>query len=101
MANSAKQTKAPRKRGRKADKRADVSAEALLGRLDEVVRELEGGDLPLEDALARFEEGVKLVRSGEELLSSVEQRIEMLLADNRMVPFANEDDYADPNESDE
>lgn len=98
MANSAKPTKPARKRGRKG--KADTSAEALLGRLDEVVRELEGGDLPLEEALARFEEGIKLVRSGEELLSSVEQRIEMLLADNRVVPFAEGEDYADAEESD-
>jgi len=78
------------------------SAEALLNRLDEVVRELEAGELPLEQALARFEEGVKLVREGEQLLASVEQRIEILLADERIVDFADEQDYADdhePNES--
>lgn len=71
------------------------SAEALLSRLDEVVRELESGDLPLEQALARFEEGVKLVRDGERLLASVEQRIEMLLANGDVVPFAEDEDYAD------
>jgi exodeoxyribonuclease VII small subunit len=74
---------------------AGVSAEALLGRLDEVVRELETGELPLEQALARFEEGVKLVRDGEQLLASVEQRIEILLADDRVAPFADDRDYAD------
>lgn len=73
----------------------EQSAEALLGRLDEVVRELEAGELPLEQALARFEEGVKLVREGEQLLASVEQRIEILLADDRIVDFADEQDYAD------
>lgn len=102
MATSAKPPQAPRKRGRKREAEAEAdtgaSAEALLGRLDEVVRELETGDLPLEQALARFEEGVKLVRNGELLLASVEQRIEMLLADNRVVPFADEGDYADPEE---
>ncbi|KIG17148.1 Exodeoxyribonuclease VII small subunit [Enhygromyxa salina] len=72
-----------------------MSAEALLGRLDEVVRELETGELPLEQALARFEEGVKLVRDGELLLASVEQRIEILLADDRVAPFADEQDYAE------
>ena len=75
-----------------------LSAEALLGRLDEVVRELEAGELPLEQALARFEEGVKLVREGEQLLALVEQRIEILLADDRIVDFADERDYADEHE---
>ena len=76
------------------------SAEELLGRLDEVVRELESGELPLEQALSRFEEGVKLVREGEQLLASVEQRIEILLADDRIVDFADEQDYADEHEVD-
>jgi exodeoxyribonuclease VII small subunit len=72
-----------------------ANAEALLGRLDEVVRELESGELPLEDALARFEEGVRLVREGEQLLASVEQRIEILLGDDRIAEFADDQDYAD------
>jgi exodeoxyribonuclease VII small subunit len=59
------------------------------------VRELESGELPLEQALARFEEGVKLVRDGERLLASVEQRIEMLLANGDIVAFAEDEDYAD------
>jgi exodeoxyribonuclease VII small subunit len=85
-------------RGGEAPRTNSVSAEALLGRLDEVVRELESGELPLEQALARFEEGVKLVREGEQLLASVEQRIEILLADDRVVDFADEQDYADEHE---
>lgn len=81
------------KRKSKSKAKAPATAEALLGRLDEVVQELESGELPLEQALAHFEEGVKLVREGEELLGAVEQRIEMLLADERVVPFADEQDY--------
>jgi exodeoxyribonuclease VII small subunit len=99
MAGPGKTNKAPRKRAPASEAAATpgagVSAEALLGRLDEVVRELETGELPLEQALARFEEGVKLVRDGEQLLASVEQRIEILLADDSVVPFADEQDYAD------
>jgi exodeoxyribonuclease VII small subunit len=86
-------------RGGEAAGLSNKSAETLLNRLDEVVRELEAGELPLEQALARFEEGVKLVREGEQLLASVEQRIEILLADDRIVDFADEQDYADEHES--
>jgi exodeoxyribonuclease VII small subunit len=89
------------KRKSKSKAKAPVTAEALLGRLDEVVRELESGELPLEQALAHFEEGVKLVREGEELLGAVEQRIEMLLADERIVPFADEQDYDEDAEDDQ
>ena len=102
MAGPAKTTKV-RKGARKPEKPADpaVRAEVMLDRLDAVVRELEGGDLPLEQALARFEEGVKLVREGEELLASVEQRIEILLGDDRIVPFADERDYDDEDDDPE
>jgi exodeoxyribonuclease VII small subunit len=93
---AAKSDKAPRRRARVSSGEAPgPSAEALLTRLDEVVRELESGELPLEQALARFEEGVKLVRDGEQLLASVEQRIEMLLANGEIVPFAEDEDYAE------
>jgi exodeoxyribonuclease VII small subunit len=93
---AAKRAKAPRG----SSSQPGLSAEALLTRLDEVVRELESGELPLEQALARFEEGVKLVRDGEQLLASVEQRIEMLLASGEVVPFAEDGDYADHEPSD-
>ena len=97
---AAKTNKAARRRGRGDDRGAGPSAEALLGRLDEVVRELEAGELPLEQALARFEEGIELVRDGERLLANVEQRIEMLLASGETVEFAEGEDYADDDQED-
>jgi exodeoxyribonuclease VII small subunit len=94
-------TPAKPKRGRSRQQgegpEGPANAEALLARLDQVVRELETGELPLEQALAHFEEGVRLVRDGERLLGSVEQRIEMLLADDRVAEFetTREDDEDD------
>lgn len=63
---------------------AEASAESpaidrVLGDLERVVAELEAGDLPLETALQRFEDGVRLARQGGQLLDAVEQRVEMLL----------------------
>lgn len=79
--------KPKRVRSRSPATEGPANAELLLARLDQVVRELETGELPLEQALAHFEEGVRLVRDGERLLGSVEQRIEMLLADDRVTEF--------------
>ncbi|MGF1465031.1 MAG: exodeoxyribonuclease VII small subunit [Sandaracinaceae bacterium] len=53
--------------------------EELLGRLEGVVERLEGGDLPLEEALAAFEEGVRLSRAGAQRLDEAERRVEELL----------------------
>ena len=41
---------------------------------------LEGGDLPLEDALKAFEEGVRLTRQCQQSLDAAEQKVQLLLA---------------------
>lgn len=48
--------------------------ESML-RLEEIVRRLEKGDAPLEDALSLFEEGTALAKSCNELLSKAEQQV--------------------------
>ena len=55
--------------------------EASLSALEQIVRELEGGDLPLERSLELFEQGVRLSRECQERLQAAERRIEMLLRD--------------------
>ena len=70
--------------------------EKQLERLEEIVRLLENGDLPLEDSLRSFEEGVKLARGCHERLGEAERRVELLLqeADGelRTQPFAEDAD---------
>jgi exodeoxyribonuclease VII small subunit len=61
----------------------------LVGRLDQVVAALERGDLPLEDALAAFEEGVGLVRRGQARLAEMERRVEVLMRDGTTRPVAD------------
>ena len=51
--------------------------DALAG-LERIVRELEGGDLPLDDALKLFEEGVRLSRFCSAKLDEAEKKIEIL-----------------------
>jgi exodeoxyribonuclease VII small subunit len=58
----------------------NVSFEELVRRLEEAVRKLEGGELPLDESLAVFEEGVRLARAGTSRLDEVERRVELLLA---------------------
>ncbi len=69
--------------------------DAVLDGLESVVKELESGDLPLERALERFEEGVRLARKGGQILDAVEARVEMLLADrDEVVPLEAEAEEA-------
>ncbi len=53
--------------------------EAQLASLERIVRELERGDLPLEQSLELFEQGVRLSRECQERLNEAERRIEVLL----------------------
>jgi exodeoxyribonuclease VII small subunit len=66
----------------KEKKQAGKNFEALLKRLEEVLDSLEHGELPLEQALAAFEEGVGLVRACHGKLDEVERRVELLLKDD-------------------
>jgi exodeoxyribonuclease VII small subunit len=53
--------------------------ETSLDELEQVVRELEGGDLPLERSLELFERGMALSDSCRKQLEAAETRVEMLI----------------------
>jgi exodeoxyribonuclease VII small subunit len=53
--------------------------EDLLGRLRALVERLEGGNLPLDESLRAFEEGMDLCKRGTVILDGAEKKVEMLL----------------------
>jgi exodeoxyribonuclease VII small subunit len=53
--------------------------EELLGRLRGLVERLESGNLPLEESLKAFEEGMVLCKRGALILDGAEKKVEMLL----------------------
>jgi exodeoxyribonuclease VII small subunit len=55
-----------------------VTFEDALKRLEEIVKELENGDLGVEKALTLFEEGTRLARICAKKLSKIERRVEIL-----------------------
>jgi exodeoxyribonuclease VII small subunit len=58
----------------------EPSFEESTRRLGAIVTELEAGDLPLERALALFEEGIRLSRAAQARLDRAEKRVEELLS---------------------
>ncbi len=74
---------------------AEKKFEAALARLEEIVQELEKGDLPLEQSLKLFEEGIKLSRICNKRLEEAERKVEILIKDkNGMMkaePFEEEE----------
>jgi exodeoxyribonuclease VII small subunit len=63
----------------KSGEATNTSFESALSRLSEIVERLEGGELPLEESLKLFEEGVRLARTAEARLEAAEKRVEELL----------------------
>ncbi len=57
------------------DSAAELTFEQALASLDQTVRALEAGDLPLDEATRLYEEGMKLARTCNEMLASAELRI--------------------------
>lgn len=55
-----------------------MSFEDSIKRLDEIVKHLESGDLPLEESLSLFEEGTALVTSCNTMLEDAEQKVSVL-----------------------
>ncbi|KUJ83519.1 exodeoxyribonuclease VII small subunit [Microbulbifer flavimaris] len=77
-----------------AAKKKAATFEQALEELEQLVERLEAGDLPLEEALADFERGVKLTRECQQKLASAEQKVKVLMEQNGTVqetPFENGD----------
>ena len=56
-----------------------VNLEKSIADLETLVDELESGDLPLEKAMQKFEEGIKLTRACQAALKEAEQKVEILV----------------------
>lgn len=100
MSSNRKQTSSPSANGAQAQVSAPtpepLAFEEALGQLDEAVAALESGQLPLEDALRIFEEGVRLTQRCQQALDNAELRIQRLRPrddrdDEEMSPYALDD----------
>ncbi len=69
--------------------------EKSLAELEKLVEQLEGGQLPLEDALRSFERGVSLSRECQAALQAAQARVEILVregAGHAVEPFGADED---------
>ena len=66
---------------KKTKKLEKISFEASIKELETIVKELESGELPLEEAIEKFESGIKYSIHCNELLDKTEKKISILLKD--------------------
>jgi len=73
--------------------------EKAMKKLEQIVQELETGDLPLDKAIKKFEEGVQLSKFCSAKLDETEKRVTILMQDSEgnlaQKPFISESDAAD------
>ena len=78
---------------------AQKTFEQSMKQLEQIVKELEDGDLPLEKALKKFEEGMKLTKLCSEMLDETEKKVSVLLknSEGRLAerPFMSENEEND------
>lgn len=70
--------------GDAVDTAIDLDFEAALAELEEVVAEMEGGELSLDASLAAFERGIRLTRHCQQALKAAELRVQTLTADGTL-----------------
>jgi exodeoxyribonuclease VII small subunit len=56
----------------------EISFEDALARLEQIVKALEGGNVPLEDLIKLFDEGASLVKLCTERLDKAEEKVKLL-----------------------
>lgn len=60
----------------------NINFEKVLDQLEELVEDMEHGELTLEESLKSFEKGIKLTRDCQSALTQAEQKVQILLEQN-------------------
>ena len=75
---------------------AKKTFEQSMKQLEQIVQELESGDLPLEKAMKKFEEGIQLSQACTEMLDKTEKKISLLLKDQEGKPLERPFEATEP-----
>ena len=81
---------------------AKKTFETAMKQLEQIVQDLETGDMPLEKAIKKFEEGIQISKYCSEKLDESEKRITLLMRDSdgekvSEIPFAAENEISEEN----
>lgn len=67
------------------------SFEDIIERMEQIVEKLGEGNLPLDESLKLFEEGMALSKEGHKILNEAESKIEVLLASGELRPYREQE----------
>tara|TARA_B100001250_G_C19703202_1_gene745743 strand:+ start:570 stop:791 length:222 start_codon:yes stop_codon:yes gene_type:complete len=69
----------------------NINIEKLLKELESIVSKMEDDNLNLEDSLKSYEKGIVLIKSAQESLKKIEQRVQILSQKNELEDFNTDD----------
>jgi exodeoxyribonuclease VII small subunit len=69
---------------------APKNFESALADLEDIVAQMENGQLPLEQSLAAYKQGIELLRYCQQALLETEQQIQLLNEQNSLQPFSDD-----------
>ncbi|MGK0441476.1 MAG: exodeoxyribonuclease VII small subunit [Pseudohongiellaceae bacterium] len=75
-----------------AKAKKNINFEKSLDQLEELVEDMEHGDLSLEESLKAFEKGIKLTRDCQSALNQAEQKVQMLVEEDDELTTVDFDD---------
>ena len=67
----------------------NLNLERLLSELESIVNMMEEDDLNIEESLKSYEKGIKLIKSAQDKLKKIEQKVELLSKDGFLEDFRN------------
>lgn len=73
----------PKKKTGKITPKSDLNFEQALSKIEEIVESMESEELPLEDLVAQYEAGSKLLKQCTTILTSAKQRIELITLEDQ------------------
>ena len=84
---------------------ANKTFETAMKQLEQIVQDLETGDMPLEKAIKKFEEGIQISKYCSEKLDESEKRITLLMRDSdgekvSETPFTTENEFSEKGRDD-
>ena len=77
------------------------SIETTLSKLEQILHRMESEEQPLEASLADFEEGIRLTRQAQNMLSEAEQKVQLLTENSNGEPQVSPLDVPDDDSSDD
>lgn len=76
---------------RRADAGTGQTLEELFAEAESLIKRMEEPDLPLEEAFAAYEQGMKIIRACNSRIDQVEQKMLMMNEEGELVPFGEDE----------